>query len=96
MNRGLTEFAKYGSIGIAWVLSTSIYMYLGFKGGTWLDDKFQSAPLFMVLGLVVGIALSMQSLVMHITEVTKAMDADAGSRRKNDVSAVDRENDNNN
>lgn len=93
MDRGYFDFAKYGSIGIAWVLSTSIYLYLGYKGGTYLDQRMSSAPLFMVTGLLLGIALSLKSLVTQVLELTEAFDK---NKEKTDHRAPDREKGNKN
>lgn len=93
MDRGYFDFAKYGSIGIAWVLSTSIYLYLGYKGGTYLDQKWGSEPLCMIVGLMLGIGLSLKSLMEHVLEMTKALD----QKRGEGIECVDdRENNNNN
>lgn len=70
-SKGYFDFARYGSIGISWVVSTSIYLYLGYKGGTYLDGKFESAPIFMLIGLVAGIGLSFASLMSEIVTLTK-------------------------
>lgn len=71
MSKGYVDFAKYGSIGISWVITTSVYLYLGYKGGTYLDNKFESAPIFMLVGLVAGIGLSFVSLMKEIVALTK-------------------------
>ena len=70
MDKGYFDFAKYGSIGISWVLSTSIYLYLGYKGGTYLDGKLGSAPIFLLLGLLLAIGLSVGSLIGEIVALT--------------------------
>lgn len=66
MDRGVFEYAKYGSIGISWVLVTSIYIYLGFTAGSWLDRRLHASPLFLVLGLLLAVALSLRSLVAEV------------------------------
>lgn len=88
MDKGYFDFAKYGSIGISWVLSTSIYLYLGYKGGTYLDERFESAPVFLLIGLVVAIGLSFASLMAEILALAKET-----SKRQppSDGHALDRE-----
>lgn len=102
-NKGYFEFAKYGSIGISWVLSTAVYLYLGIKGGTYLDARFGTSPTFLLLGLFGGVALSLRMLITEILKVvgpgtnraernTSALgEGDQGSR-----CAVDREKSNKN
>ena len=74
------------------MLSTSIYLYLGYKGGTYLDSRFESAPVFLLVGLVLGIGLSFASLMSEILALTKQT-----SKRQHapDAQALDREKSNN-
>ena len=67
--KGYFEYAKYGSIGISWVLSTSIYFYLGYKGGAYLDARFGTTPIFLVVGLLAGMGLSIKTLIGTILAV---------------------------
>ncbi len=39
-------------IGVGWYIGISIL--LGIFGGRWLDGKFDTEPLFMIVGLVLG------------------------------------------
>lgn len=99
MDKGFFEYGKYGSIGIAWVLSTAIYVYLGFKGGTYLDDRLETAPIFLIVGLLFGLGLSIKSLIDHILALTSENDHKNGGggsdrRVEDDKSASDRENNN--
>lgn len=92
MDRGFHEYGKYGSIGISWVLTTSVYLYLGFKGGVYLDEKLKSAPFFLIAGLLLGIGLSLRSLIVELLAITAELSKkkERGSHR-----APDREKSNN-
>lgn len=92
-NKGYFEYAKYGSIGISWVLTTSIYFYLGFKGGTYLDARFNSAPIFLLLGLLGGMALSLKTLIGNILEIIGSKGSKGGGDESEDTSphGLDRE-----
>jgi len=70
--RGAGDYARYGSIGISLVLSTAVYIYLGYRAGTWLDERWQTAPVFMVLGIVLGMVLSMLSLVKEVMALQRS------------------------
>lgn len=87
MNKGYFEYAKHGSIGISWVLTTVIYFYLGYKGGMYLDGRFDSAPLFLLVGMLGAVALSMWSLVSGIQSLL----AGSGSVGGGDKRVPDRE-----
>ena len=75
--RGAGDYGRYGSIGISLVLTTAVYLYLGYRAGTWLDERWQTAPVFMVLGIVLGMVLSMLSLVKEVMALQRS---GAGSR----------------
>jgi len=92
VQKGYFDFAKYGSIGISWVLSTSIYLYLGYKGGTYLDDRLESAPVFLLVGLLLAIGLSLSTLMTEVLALTKEV---AEQQEETDVRAQDREKSNN-
>lgn len=72
MRGGLGDFTKYGSLGISWVLTTAIYLYLGFRGGQWLDGRLGTGPVFLVLGLVLGTAMSLMTLTKDLLALDKA------------------------
>lgn len=73
MAGGLGDYAKYGSIGISWVLATGVYLYLGYRGGAWLDARLGTSPVFLVGGVVLATATSLYSLVKELLAVDRAI-----------------------
>jgi hypothetical protein len=73
VDKGIYEYARYGSVGISWVLVTTIYTYMGYAGGNWLDRRFGTAPLFLVAGLLLALALSLRSLVVEVLALIEAI-----------------------
>lgn len=73
MGGGLGDYARYGSIGISWVLTTAIYLYLGYRGGQWLDTRFGTAPVFLVLGMVMAIGLSLLTLTKDVMALDRTL-----------------------
>ncbi len=43
-----------GLLGIGWYFATCTV--LGVVGGLWLDDQFNSEPVFVLVGLLMGLA----------------------------------------
>ena len=43
-------------IGVGWFIGISVL--LGILGGLWLDEKFGTRPLFVLLGLVLGLLVA--------------------------------------
>lgn len=80
--KGYWDFARYGSIGISWVLTSSIYFYLGYKGGTYVDGRLGSEPWFLVLGLLLAMALSLKTLISEIMAIIERSSSDKGSDSK--------------
>lgn len=80
------------------MLATAVYLYLGYKGGTYLDERLSSAPIFLVAGLLLGIALSLRSLVSELLAIMAELDKKKGPARKSGevkARAPDREKSNN-
>ncbi len=79
------EYAKHGSIGISWVLTSIIYFYLGYKGGSYLDARLGSSPAFLLVGLIGAMALSIRSMVSLVLAITSGRGApDDGASRVTD------------
>lgn len=68
---GLNDFVAFSQIG----LTLAIIAALGFFFGAWLDKKFNTAPLFMIIFVLGGVALGFLrvyfSLVKKSNEVSK-------------------------
>lgn len=43
-------------IGVGWFIAISIL--LGILGGLWLDNRFATKPLFVIIGLILGITVA--------------------------------------
>jgi F0F1-type ATP synthase assembly protein I len=43
-------------IGVGWFIGISIL--LGVLGGLWLDNKFATKPLFVLVGLILGLTVA--------------------------------------
>ncbi|MBO8142653.1 MAG: AtpZ/AtpI family protein [Firmicutes bacterium] len=89
----LGDYGRYASLGISWVLATAVYLYLGYRAGRWLDGRLGSEPVFFVLGIVLGMVLSMLSLVKEVVALQQpgGISAPPGGKRG---SGRDRENGN--
>lgn len=85
VSKGIFEYAKHGSIGISWVLTSVVYFYLGYKGGSYLDSRLGSSPAFLLVGLVGAMALSLRSMVSLVLAITSGQGGqDEGASRVED------------
>lgn len=69
---GLGQYGKYATIGISWVVTTAVYLFLGYRVGNWLDARWGTAPIFFVVGLLFGMILSVMTLVKELLALTDA------------------------
>lgn len=94
LNR-LREYTEYGTIGIAWVAGTVVYIYIFRWVGQWLDQRLGTEPIFLVLGLIAAVGLSFWWLIDRLTSIERSRLA-AKRRQADEVNdAQDRERDNN-
>ncbi|MDX9871694.1 MAG: AtpZ/AtpI family protein [Clostridia bacterium] len=57
---------KYINFGLSFGLTMAITVYLLYQGGKWLDTRLNSAPWFMLLGIVLAIAAVFKRLFAEI------------------------------
>jgi ATP synthase protein I len=50
------RLAALGMLGVGFFVAASII--LGVVGGNWLDGRLNSAPLFLIIGLVMGVVVA--------------------------------------
>jgi F0F1-type ATP synthase assembly protein I len=48
--------AAFRLLGLGWYIGVCIL--LGVIGGLWLDNKFHSTPVFIIIGLLLGIVIA--------------------------------------
>ncbi|PKM90132.1 MAG: hypothetical protein CVU87_03260 [Firmicutes bacterium HGW-Firmicutes-12] len=63
---------KYINFGLSFGLTMAITVYLLYQGGQWLDNRFDSAPVFMIIGIMLAIAAVFKRLFAEV----KMMDRD--------------------
>ena len=56
------DLAFHGSLG----MSVALSIFIGTFGGIWLDRKCDTAPLWMLIGLVLGIAAGFRNIGLAI------------------------------
>lgn len=60
------------SFASAWAISAGIYIVLGLVGGLWVDRRFGTAPLFLLIGLFGGIVMSFYSIYRELVLLRQA------------------------
>jgi len=57
---------KYLNFAISFGLTMAITVYLLFQGGKWLDNRLNTAPVFMLLGILLAIATVFKRLFVEL------------------------------
>ena len=61
-NNGL----KYLNFAVSFGLTLAITIYLLFKGGTWLDQRLGTEPVFMIIGVFLAVATVFRQLIKEM------------------------------
>jgi ATP synthase protein I len=68
--------APFRIIGFGWFIGLSIL--LGVLGGIWLDNKLNTRPLFIIIGLFLGLAVAIYGAVKMLLPLANTNDRDNG------------------
>lgn len=60
---------KYINFGVSFGLTMGITVYLLYLGGSWLDGRLGTTPLFMVLGILLAIVTVFKQLLSDIKKL---------------------------
>jgi F0F1-type ATP synthase assembly protein I len=58
-----------GTLGVGFFVSASII--LGVVGGRWLDGKLNSEPLFLIIGLILGVVVAFYGVYIMLRPLMK-------------------------
>lgn len=76
---GLGQYAKYATLGISFVVTTAVYLFLGYRAGIWLDQRFGTEPVFFVTGIVFGMVLSLVSFAKELLALERERTSSAAT-----------------
>lgn len=62
---------KFIYFGASFGLTMAASLYVCYQGGSWLDARFATEPIFSLLGILVGVVLSFKSLVDRLNLIEK-------------------------
>jgi ATP synthase protein I len=58
--------ANYANLAVSFGVMMCVSVFLGFLAGNWLDQRFHSAPIFLVIFIILGVFLGFYSLIKEI------------------------------
>lgn len=59
-------YTKYVNFAISFGVTMAASLFLGYFGGNWLDRKLGTSPIFLVVGLLLGVAIAFYSLFKEL------------------------------
>jgi ATP synthase protein I len=68
--------ASFRVIGFGWFIALAIL--LGVMGGIWLDNKLGTRPLFIIIGLFLGLAIAIYGAVKMLLPLANDNDGKNG------------------
>ena len=66
-NKVLQAFTAASSIGINFAVS----VFIGYYGGNWLDIKLGTAPVFLIIGILTGVAAGTWGTIQLVNTIWK-------------------------
>ena len=73
----LRQVSPYIGLGLQLALTVAIFYFIG----SWMDDRFQTAPYLMVVGSMVGIVGGFIKFYKTVTALGEKGDKEASGRR---------------
>jgi len=64
--RGPNNAFKLLNFGISFGVTMAVSIYLGYKGGMWLDNHFNTSPVFLFTGILLGIGVTFKNLLINL------------------------------
>ena len=74
------RLAALGLLGVGFFVACSII--LGVVGGRWLDTKFDSEPLWLIVGLFLGIAVAFYGVYLMLRPFLGGKDENKGNDKQ--------------
>lgn len=59
----MRDVTKYVNLVLSFAITVGLGLYLGYLGGNWLDNHLHTSPLFLLLGILLGLATAFKILI---------------------------------
>ena len=69
-------------VGVGWFVSCCVLF--GILGGRWLDDKFESYPLFVLSGIVLGLLVAGYGIYKTLVDIIRQTDSSFSPQQEDD------------
>jgi len=80
----LLDYARYGNFAVSFGVTLVVSLLLGFWGGSWLDNRFGTSPVFLIVGILLGVFVSFKSLLTELQVLINTEDLTQENDEKDD------------
>ncbi|HOB29064.1 MAG: AtpZ/AtpI family protein [Dethiobacteria bacterium] len=67
--KGFMKYVRYTNLALSYGLTMILAIFLGFYGGDWLDRRLGTSPIFMLLGIFLGVGAGFYSLWSELSKL---------------------------
>jgi len=60
-------YSRYANLAFSLGVTMAVSIFFGYFGGTWLDTRLGTEPVFLIVGLLAGVAVAFKGLFTEIT-----------------------------
>ncbi|MBO8168514.1 MAG: AtpZ/AtpI family protein [Thermoanaerobacteraceae bacterium] len=75
MKKEYWSYARYANFAMSFGITMALSIFLGYYGGSWLDNRLGTEPWFLLVGILLGVAVSFKSLLAELQVLQKTEDA---------------------
>ena len=75
------NLARYANFAFSFGTTMAASLLLGYLGGNWLDKKLGTPPIFLLVGVLSGVALSFYSLFHELSALGKPVKYGKGGKK---------------
>lgn len=78
------RYGRYINLALSFGIMMVVSLFLGLYGGEWLDRRLGTSPIFMILGIFLGVGIGFYSLFAELEGLMKKKPRDKIEREKNE------------
>ncbi|NLI69397.1 MAG: AtpZ/AtpI family protein [Firmicutes bacterium] len=76
------RYGRYINLALSFGIMMVVSLFLGLYGGDWLDRRLGTSPIFMILGIFLGVGIGFYSLFAELEGLMKQKSGDKVKREK--------------
>jgi len=74
MKKEYWSYSRYANFAMSFGITMALSIFLGYFAGNWLDEKFNTGPWLMLVGILLGVMVSFKTLLSELKVLEKTED----------------------